>query len=171
MNNPTITIPGHFDYPEFYQKIADALPFCAKVVEVGVFNGASAYFFLDYCKKINKGPQFHLVDHFKYTSIYETLVYLKDFLPAIIIHPKDSVIAACTFADDSLDFVWLDGDHSFDGVTNDLFSFYPKMKSGGVIAGHDLNHSKYQVREAVESYFGKGKFEQFSKSIWFKVKP
>jgi hypothetical protein len=41
-------------------------------------------------------------------------------------------------ADNSLDFVYLDGDHSEEGVLQDLCDWWPKIKSGGVLAGHDI---------------------------------
>lgn len=46
---------------------------------------------------------------------------------------SDSVSAADTFEDDYLDFVYIDGDHSYDGVKADLESYAPKVKKGGLI--------------------------------------
>jgi methyltransferase family protein len=40
-------------------------------------------------------------------------------------------------ADESCDFVYIDADHSFDAVTVDLRTWYPKLKVGGVMSGHD----------------------------------
>jgi len=39
--------------------------------------------------------------------------------------------------DESLDFVYLDGDHSYKTVQQELPRFYPKVRRGGVLAGHD----------------------------------
>lgn len=36
-----------------------------------------------------------------------------------------------------LDFVFIDGDHSYEGVKIDLEKYVPKIKSGGILAGHD----------------------------------
>jgi len=41
------------------------------------------------------------------------------------------------FEDGSLDFVYIDGDHEFDPVMQDLICWAPKVRSGGVIALHD----------------------------------
>lgn len=41
------------------------------------------------------------------------------------------------FADGSLDFVYIDGDHRFDPVVQDLVRWAPKVRRGGVIALHD----------------------------------
>jgi hypothetical protein len=44
----------------------------------------------------------------------------------------DSVTAAATFADRSLDFVYIDGDHSYAGCRRDILAWAPKVKVGGV---------------------------------------
>lgn len=55
--------------------------------------------------------------------------------------------------DDSLGFVYLDGNHSYEGVKEDLNLWLPKVKSGGVVAGHDYNHL-YGVMQAVNEFAG-----------------
>ena len=45
------------------------------------------------------------------------------------------------YDDDSLDFVWIDGDHNESVVYNDLVNFWPKLKSGAMIAGDDMKSS------------------------------
>ena len=52
---------------------------------------------------------------------------------------KYSVDGAKEFEDNTLDFVYLDGDHSYNAVKDDLHSWYPKLKVGGVICGHDFS--------------------------------
>jgi hypothetical protein len=49
----------------------------------------------------------------------------------------DSVAVASTVPDRSLDFVYIDGNHSYGAVLADLQAWTPKVKIGGVIAGHD----------------------------------
>lgn len=48
-----------------------------------------------------------------------------------------SVNASLMFADQSLDFGYLDGNHSYAAVTADLESWWPKVKTGGILGGHD----------------------------------
>lgn len=45
--------------------------------------------------------------------------------------------AAARFADRSLDYVYIDGEHSFDAVTRDLTNYFPKVKVGGLLIGDD----------------------------------
>lgn len=50
-----------------------------------------------------------------------------------------SLDAAKQFADRSCDFVFIDASHEFEDVLDDLRAWYPKVKSGGVFAGHDYH--------------------------------
>lgn len=70
---------------------------------------------------------------------------------------KFSVDAAKDFEDGSLDFVYLDGNHEFSALAADLFAWTPKIKSGGIISGHDLyRHAKpvshCHVAECIEGW-------------------
>ena len=49
-----------------------------------------------------------------------------------------STDAASLFEDNSLDFVYIDGNHMFDAVLEDLHAWYPKVKPGGILAGDDV---------------------------------
>lgn len=51
-----------------------------------------------------------------------------------------STEAAPLFADDSLDFVYIDGDHRYEQVLEDLELWYEKVKPSGMLAGHDYTH-------------------------------
>lgn len=42
-------------------------------------------------------------------------------------------------ADASLDFVFIDADHTYEGCLADIRNWTPKVRSGGLICGHDLN--------------------------------
>jgi len=41
---------------------------------------------------------------------------------------------------DNLDFVYIDGNHSYEYVRGDIEMYYPKLKIGGVIGGHDITN-------------------------------
>jgi predicted O-methyltransferase YrrM len=55
------------------------------------------------------------------------------------IHPlvMSSEHASGIFKDDSLDMVFIDADHRYSYIKHDIESWLPKLKSGGIIAGHD----------------------------------
>jgi len=54
---------------------------------------------------------------------------------------KTSVEASKDFEDESLDFVYIDGNHNFMSIAEDLYVWTPKVKKGGVISGHDYAHT------------------------------
>ncbi len=67
-----------------------------------------------------------------------------------------SVKAAYDVPDGSLDFVYIDGNHTEAAVTEDLVAWAPKVRSGGWIGGHDYrdfpNKPTIHVIEAVQAY-------------------
>ena len=69
---------------------------------------------------------------------------------------KTSMDAVKDFEDNSLDFVYIDGNHNFDNVTNDIQEWSQKIRAGGIIAGHDYfrsrGHPDTQVIKAVNTY-------------------
>ena len=52
----------------------------------------------------------------------------------------DEKYAYRLYDDNSLKFVWIDGDHGPDVVYNHLVNFWPKLKIGGVIGGDDIHY-------------------------------
>lgn len=65
---------------------------------------------------------------------------------------KDSIEFSTFVEDDSIDFIFIDGDHSFDGAYRDLQLYYSKIKKGGIFAGHDYNLAT--VNLALNKFFG-----------------
>ena len=48
-----------------------------------------------------------------------------------------SIAAAATFADATLDFVFIDADHSYEAAKADIAAWRSKVKPGGILCGHD----------------------------------
>jgi len=51
--------------------------------------------------------------------------------------PMSSEEAVKTFQDNSIDFLFIDGDHKYEKVKQDINLWYPKVKKGGWLTGHD----------------------------------
>lgn len=68
---------------------------------------------------------------------------------------KMSTADAARLVDDaSLDFVFIDADHSYDAVMEDITLWAPKVRPGGWLGGHDFHQRKFPgVVEAVQRYF------------------
>lgn len=54
---------------------------------------------------------------------------------------KTSLEAVKDVADNSLDFVFIDGNHSFEFVVDDISAWSKKVRPGGIVAGHDYWNS------------------------------
>lgn len=69
-----------------------------------------------------------------------------------------SLEAASQVEDGSLDLVFLDADHSYEGVCEDIRAWLPKVRKGGFIGGHDYQNDnagfKFGVTEAVDKWAG-----------------
>lgn len=67
---------------------------------------------------------------------------------------KFSLDAAKDFKDGSLDFVYIDANHSFDWVIQDIIHWSPKVRSQGLVCGHDyfVGGQHHQVPIAVRAY-------------------
>ena len=76
----------------------------------------------------------------------------------------DSADAAKGFPDGSVDLVFVDADHSYDGVQRDVSAWWPKVKFKGQMLGHDYGRKEYGVTEAVHEIFGT--VENPARSIW-----
>tara|TARA_B110001452_G_scaffold242539_1_gene225397 strand:+ start:47 stop:907 length:861 start_codon:yes stop_codon:yes gene_type:complete len=53
-----------------------------------------------------------------------------------------SVPASAQVADSSFDLVFIDAAHDYTNVHADIFAYWPKVKPGGVLAGHDFSHHR-----------------------------
>jgi len=64
---------------------------------------------------------------------------------------KTGLNASKYFGTESIDFCYIDGDHSLGGIYNDIVAWTPKVKVGGIIAGHDY---KDGPKSGISDYFG-----------------
>jgi predicted O-methyltransferase YrrM len=91
---------------------------------------------------------------------------LENFYNPIRTYSKN---AANLFRDKSLDFVFIDASHEYEDVRDDILSWLPKVKEGGVIAGHDYYPYDYNyfqgVKKAVNEILG-GQELKYSESCW-----
>ena len=70
-----------------------------------------------------------------------------------------------------VDFVYIDGDHSYEGVKKDIEIYYDKVKKGGIIGGHDFCGSCPGVCRAVIEFVDKNKLTLYSwdKDWWIRI--
>ena len=171
-------IPGWFNFSDFYVKIIKRFH-KAHFVEVGGFLGASCCFMANLIKKSGKEIKFDVIDIWEDTgsvsqkkitrklkkSIYEEFLENVRRAGAQNINPikMDSISASALYEDESLDFVFIDACHQYEAVSMDIKHWLPKIKPGGILAGHDF--SGPGVRKAVKEIFGQ-KFRRISRDCW-----
>jgi predicted O-methyltransferase YrrM len=91
---------------------------------------------------------------------------------------KMSMDALSDIADNSLDFVYIDANHHYSFVKEDIIEWSKKVRSGGIVSGHDyIYNSRCQVKLAVDEYAKANGIDPWyltSEEIlpsWFWVKP
>jgi len=122
------------------------------MAEVGIWKGEFSAEMLSNCPSINKyymidpwahqedwDKPFNLDDDEKFEEIYREAMSRTEFAGrkrrALRGKTEDVVNE---IPDNSLDLVYIDGDHTLRGITLDLISLYPKVKDGGYIGGDDF---------------------------------
>lgn len=79
-----------------------------------------------------------------------------------------SELAEEQISNNSIDLLFIDGDHRYKFVEMDINNYWPKLKPGGVLLGHDYKRMD-GVREAVNERFGKEKISLLTNSDIWKV--
>lgn len=84
-----------------------------------------------------------------------------------------SAEAAPMVPDGVLDIAYIDADHQYERVQEDIRLWLPKVRPGGIICGHDYVPSRprrvlMQVQRAVDDYFGAGGVEVGTDTLWVR---
>ncbi len=135
-----------------------------KGAEIGVCNGRYS---LILCQKIPGlrligvdryrpygGHGIHRLQATQDDNLLTTREKLKDY-PLYSLLITTSKEAAEWIADESLDFVFIDSDHSYEAVKEDINLWTPKVRKGGIVSGHDYYQGKLGtmgVIKAVDEY-------------------
>ena len=135
-------------------------------VEIGSFAGSSSEVFANFCKSLtcidpwdltyqNNNHKMERLNRFKLAEKkfdlmvekYNNIKKIKSF----------SMKEYKNFKDKSLDFVYIDGNHKYSYIMDDIFFWKPKIKIGGYLLGHDynlvfkaLNDSKIKINKVFE---------------------
>lgn len=163
------SIDGWFNFERVYCNAIERARDGDIFVEIGAWKGKSTCFMAELIMESGKSVKFYAVDTWagdngdalqdgkansSEDSIYSQFqsnieaAGVSSFVTPVASSSSD---ASSGFADGSIDFIFVDGDHSEDAVYTDLTLWYPKLKPGGVIAGHDYDNPG--VRNAVTRFF------------------
>jgi predicted O-methyltransferase YrrM len=146
-------------------------------LEIGVWVGESTEMIAAEVKK--NGGHMYVIDWFEgcpvtvlgkhaqendIMNIFISNMKFFGLLDVITIIRGDSRKAHEALKDDFFDFIYIDADHRYSGVSQDLKNYYPKLKKGGVFCGHDCESDTYDDRYIEDDYVG-GKHHGVIKAV------
>lgn len=155
MNHIYQNITGWFSFPNLYASMVKKLPNGSRLVEVGSYHGCSFSYLV--IEAINAGKKFDIVavDACPWPDVEPTFNKNMESLKGNFrtLFGGDSFDRAKDFEDESIDFIFIDANHTYEFVKKDIAAYLPKMKKGGIMAGHDYNMSHPGVIQAVNEAF------------------
>ena len=140
------------------------------IVEVGSFQGKST-FFLGHAVEKSKNGRVYAVDHFRGNKGKEHLYKVENddlsdleagfrrniqkagLSEVVTLINKPNHEAAADIADGSVRFLYIDGDHTAEGVQKDLDLFKSKLRSGAIIAFDDYDNVNFSGLVSVVNEF------------------
>jgi hypothetical protein len=167
-----------FNYQDVYRKIVDAVPDGGQIIEVGAWKGASTSYLA--VEAQHKKLRIDVIDTWAGSDEHKEMSEVRDnsllgtfvdnLRPVInFINPIriDSVTASKMYEDESVDAIFIDADHRYESVKADILAWLPKVKKGGILAGHDYMQGHIGVIKAVDELIPK--FEVIGQ-CWYSVK-
>jgi hypothetical protein len=148
-------IKGHYSFHHVYVEQVKRAQDGDVFVELGAWMGTSACAMGELIRDSGKRITFYTVDHGlgspelartvkrivqNGSTLWDELhLNIADCGLTKYVRPlrMDSALAAGRFADKSVSFVFIDANHSEESVSRDIAAWLPKVKPGGVLAGHD----------------------------------
>jgi len=161
-----------FDYQEVYSYFVEKCPNNGHIVEIGSWKGKSSAYMAVEIINSKKIIQFDCIDtwlgtdndEYHKVSVQKTNnklfeLFLSNIKPVNnIINPivKKSTDASLDYKDNSIDIVFIDADHSYNAVIQDVNCWLPKVKKNGILAGHDyITQYHHGVKKAIDQIFKK----------------
>lgn len=183
-------IPGWFNYAPLLHAAVARVPAGGVVVEIGCWLGKSTAYLADLVKTVDRDILFAAVDHGfgsedKSAGLHADVLAecggntagrlaanLKacGVVDSVLLIVAPSVRAARLFSDGSVDFAFVDGDHRPESVRADIEAWWPKVKPGGVLAGHDYDHHWPELKAAVTDHFGRDVSDPTCPHCWSVTK-
>jgi predicted O-methyltransferase YrrM len=141
-------VDGWCDFRDLYTAIARKLENGDTFVEVGAWKGQSIIHLAQRLQDQEKAVKLYAVDTFQGDDDTGRVNVFNEFLDNVrnanvsgLIVPDAlcSIDSAAEFDDSVLASVFIDAAHDYDSVLADLNAWAPKVKEGGIIAGHDID--------------------------------
>lgn len=173
MNHFWQDLPNYFDYQDVYTEAVRRAPSGGRLVELGVYEGASLAFLAVEAANSDKKLDIIGIDLFQndYAHYHRVNELFKSRDLDVTLYRESTSNTSNAIANGTCDFVFVDADHGEDCVYRDIQLYWPKLKPGGYMAGHDLLPGDDPtavfpgVEKAVRRFFG-SKWEKVSRRCW-----
>ncbi len=153
MNHNYKNIDGWFDFETIYNKMVSKAVDGSVFVEIGLLKGKSFNYLATELVNRNIDVELHGIDKLLLTEFIETLPRYSDKKIKISLHQMDSIKASKCYEDKSIDFLFIDSDHTYEYTLQEIKAWLPKVKDGGYIGGHDYVKEYPGVIKAVNEIF------------------
>ena len=129
------------------------------ICEIGSYEGKSSELFALFCKEV------YCVDVFdtKPTIKFDNMMINYNNIRKI---KKLSIEASKDFSDNFFDCVYVDANHDYESVKEDILHWISKIKKGGFISGHDYHQNAGGVFQATQEIFNGKNIKVYSDSSW-----
>lgn len=113
----------------------------------------------------------HFSDEFKEDEFQGFLARIAENADRYTHHRKKSDDAVGDFEDESFDFIFIDGVHTYDQVLKDCRNYYPKLRGGGLFCGHDMTQIAGVGKAVLEFTQSIGKTASLARQdVWYFYK-
>lgn len=129
------------------------------MAEVGVRDGRTSFHLLEHCANL----ELTAIDLEVYK--FYTPEVAERYGKRLRVLQGNSSQVADLIEDASLDLVFIDADHSYEGVCKDILAYTPKLKPSGLLTGHDIDF--FGVNRAVKELIGN--FEVAPNNVWIRA--
>jgi len=167
---------------KFLRRQVKLIPQKGVIVEIGSWKGGSSVELAKANKKYEKKASLYCIDTWDYREGYNhpelcKLAKGEDIYEAFKNNMRDY---SCTvlkglsemflkqFENESVDLIFLDADHSYEAVKQDISNWWLKLRHDGIFCGHDYGRTEYGVTEAVNEFWDN--VENPARSMWKVVK-
>lgn len=157
--------PGYAEVREF---LLGRMPRAGVCAEIGVFKGD----FSEAILRVNRPRRLYLIDPWfpgaadlpqldadaTYSSVCERFAS-EIATGTVVVNREPSATAAGRLADGTFDWIYIDGDHHYAAVRQDLKLYFPKVKPGGYIVCDDYHFAGNfddGVTRAVDEFVARG---------------
>jgi len=147
-----------------------------RIVEVGVYGGALTRHILTECKDVIE--EYWAVDPWAsyeqmkgdWDDLYKRVCSYMVCYSQLKVLRLTSKEAASLFPEQYFDLVFIDANHSYEFIKEDIYLWKPLIRKGGILSGHDYKAGGkfpfWGVKTAVDEIFNQEKIEQMRHKIF-----